>query len=43
MSQKYANVKIANKLNSSESSVENYLKKLYSKLVVTSKTEALKR
>ncbi|GIO35501.1 DNA-binding response regulator [Paenibacillus antibioticophila] len=36
ISQKYTNVKIANKLNSSESSVENYLKKLYSKLGVTS-------
>lgn len=40
VARKYTNVKIADEINVSESSVENYLKKLYYKLGVKSKAEA---
>jgi len=38
---KYTNAKIAGAIHMSESSVENYLKKIYRKLGVTSKAEAI--
>lgn len=40
---KYTNIQIADQINVSESSVENYLKKIYCKLGVRSKAEAISK